>query len=320
MFDLNDVAMFVQVARHGSFAEAARRLGLPPNTVSRRIQQLESQLGTRLMQRSTRKLTLTSAGQDFHDRCAGLVDGLAAAGQALVAGGQEPSGLVRVAAPADFFDFFPMEWVSDFLAAHPLVKLDFVLSDAAADLIAEQIDVAFRGGVLRDSGYIGRRLATRSGGLLASPAYIAQRGEPTTLQELADHDCVTPPHPSGHTIWRLTGPEGVEEEVQVTGRFTGNTAQALRKAALAGLGIAQLPPAMATRDEQEGRLVRVLPQYEYTGRGLSVVYPSRKHLPLAVSAFIDLVLDKLDQMDMLLELPSSGKAQGLFVSTENATP
>jgi DNA-binding transcriptional LysR family regulator len=112
----------------------------------------------------------------------------------------------------------------------------------------------------------------------------------------------------------------VEEEVQVTGRFTGNTAQALRKAALAGLGIAQLPPPMATRDEQEGRLVRVLPQYEYTGRGLSVVYPSRKHLPLAVSAFIDLVLGKLDQMDMLLELPSSGKAQGLFVSTENATP
>lgn len=308
MLDLNDVSMFVQVVRHGSFAEAARRLGLPPNTVSRRIQQLESQLGTRLMQRSTRKLTLTSAGQAFHDQCAGLVDGLAAAGQALAAGGQEPSGLVRVAAPADFFDFFPMEWVADFLAEHPLVRLDFVLSDAAADLIAEQIDVAFRGGVLRDSGYIGRRLMTRSGGLLASPGYIARRGQPTTLQELADHDCVTPPHPTGHTIWRLAGPGGVEEEVQVTGRFTGNTAQALRRAALAGLGIAQLPPAMATRDEQEGRLVRVLPQYEYTGRGLSVVYPSRRHLPLAVSAFIELVMAKLDQMDALHEPVSQGKA------------
>ncbi|SEK65920.1 DNA-binding transcriptional regulator, LysR family [Variovorax sp. YR750] len=297
MLDLNDVAMFVQVVRHGSFAEAARRLGLPPNTVSRRIQQLESQLGTRLMQRSTRKLTLTSAGQAFHDQCAGLVDGLAAAGQALAAGGQEPSGLVRVAAPADFFDFFPMEWVADFLAEHPLVKLDFVLSDAAADLIAEQIDVAFRGGVLRDSGYVGRRLITRSGGLLASPAYIERRGEPRSLQDLAHHDCVTPSSPSGHAIWQLTGPDGVDEEVQVTGRFTGNTAQALRKAALAGLGIAQLPPAMATRDEQAGLLVRVLPQYEYRGRGLNVVYPSRKHLPLAVSAFIGLVMGKLDQMD-----------------------
>jgi DNA-binding transcriptional LysR family regulator len=302
MFDLNDVAMFVQVVRHGSFAEAARRLGLPPNTVSRRIQQLESQLGTRLMQRSTRKLALTSAGQDFHDRCAGLVDGLAAAGQALVAGGQEPSGLVRVAAPADFFDFFPMEWVSDFLAAHPLVKLDFVLSDAAADLIAEQIDVAFRGGVLRDSGYIGRRLATRSGGLLASPAYLARHGEPATLQELANHDCVTPPHPTGHTTWRLTGPDGAQEEVQVTGRFTGNTAQALRKAALAGLGITQLPPSMATRDEQDGLLVRVLPQYRDTGRGLSVVYPSREHLPLAVSAFIQLVTQKLGSMGILSDV------------------
>lgn len=308
MFDLNDIALFVQVARHGSFAEAARRQGLPPNTVSRRIQQLESQLGTRLMQRSTRKLTLTSAGREFHDQCAGSIDGLVAAGQALVAGGQEPSGLVRVAAPADFFDFFPMEWVSDFLAAHPLVKLDFVLSDATADLIGEQIDVAFRGGVLRDSGYIGRRLATRSGGLLASPDYIARRGEPRNLQDLANHDCVTPPHASGTTTWHLAGPDGVEEEVQVTGRFTGNTAQALRKAALAGLGIAQLPPAMATRDEQEGRLVRVLPQYRYTGRGLSVVYPSRKHLPLAVSAFIDLVIGKLDQLDVLQEPPPPRKA------------
>lgn len=170
------------------------------------------------------------------------------------------------------------------------------------------IDVAFRGGVLRDSGYIGRRLMTRSGGLLASPGYIARRGQPTTLQELAHHDCVTPPHPTGHTTWRLAGPGGAEEEVQVSGRFTGNTAQALRRAALAGLGIAQLPPAMATRDEQEGRLVRVLPQYEYTGRGLSVVYPSRKHLPLAVSAFIELVMAKLDQMDVLHEPASQGKA------------
>ncbi len=308
MFDLNDIAMFVQVVRHGSFAEAARRLGLPPNTVSRRVQQLEAQLGTRLMQRSTRKLTLTSAGQAFHERCAGAVDGLVAAGQELVAGGQAPSGLVRVAAPADFFDFFPMEWVADFLAEHPLVKLDFVLSDAAADLIAEQIDVAFRGGVLRDSGYIGRRLATRSGGLLASPAYLARRGVPATLQALAEHDCVTPPHPAGHTTWRLTGPDGVEEEVQVAGRFTGNTAQALRKAALAGMGIAQLPPSMATRDEQDGLLVRVLPQYAYTGRGLSVVYPSRKHLPLAVSAFIEMVVGKLGQLDVLQAPPLPGKA------------
>ena len=300
MLDLNDVAMFVQVVRCGSFAEAARRLGLPPNTVSRRVQQLETQLGTRLMQRSTRKLTLTSAGQAFHDRCAGAVDGLAEAGQELVTGSQEPSGLVRVAATADFFDFFPMEWVADFLAAHPRVRLDFVLSDAKADLIAEQIDVAFRGGPLHDSAYVARPLlGARSDGMVASPAYLAAHGAPATLQDLANHDCVTPAHPSGYSTWRLTGPDGVEEEVQVAGRFSGNTAQSLRKATLAGLGIALLPPTMARLDVLAGRLVTVLPQYQRTSHGMSVLYPSRRHLPLAVSAFIGLVMDKLSEIEAL---------------------
>jgi DNA-binding transcriptional LysR family regulator len=308
MLDLNDIAMFVQVVRHGSFAEAGRRLGLPSNTVSRHIQQLEAHLGTRLMQRSTRKLTLTSAGQAFHERCAGMVDGLVEAGQALITGSQEPSGLVRVAATADFFDFFPMEWVADFLAAHPLVRVDFVLSDAKADLIADRIDIAFRGGVLSDSGYVARKLlGPRTDGMVASPAYIAARGAPATLQDLANHDCVTAAHPSGRSTWRLTNADGTEEEVQVTGRFSGNTAQALRKAALAGLGIALLPPAMGRLDVEAGRLVPVLPQYQRTGQGLSVLYPSRRHLPLAVSAFIGLVMEKLNTAEALPEVWRPGK-------------
>ncbi|MFW0753967.1 LysR family transcriptional regulator [Pseudomonas sp. H11T01] len=297
MLDLNDIAMFVQVVRSGSFAEAARRLGLPPNTVSRRVQQLEAHLGTRLLQRSTRKLTLTSAGQSFHERCTGAVDGLLEAGQELMTGSSEPSGLVRVAAPADFFDLFPMEWVAEFLAAHPRVRLDFVLSDAKADLIAEQIDIAFRGGPLRDSGYVGRQIFDpRSDGMVASPAYIATHGSPSTLQDLVSHDCVIAAHPSGHATWRLVGPNG-EEEVQVAGRFSGNTAQALRKATVAGLGIALLPPAMARLDVQAGVLVPVLPQYQRTGYGMSVLYPSRRHLPLAVSAFIGLVIQKMNAVE-----------------------
>jgi len=309
MFDLNDIAMFVQVVRCGSFAEAARRLGVPPNSVSRRIQQLEAQLGTRLLQRSTRKLTLTSAGQAFHERSAGAVDGLMEAGQAVMTGTHEPSGLVRVAAPADFFDFFPMEWVAEFLAAHPRVRLDFVLSDAQADLIAEQIDVAFRGGPLRDSGYVGRQiLGLRSDGMVASPAYLAARGAPGTLQDLVNHDCVTPAHPSGRATWRLTGPDGVEEEVQVSGRFSGNTAQALRKAALAGLGIVLLPPTMARLDVQAGLLLPVLPRYQRSSGGMSVLYPSRRHLPLAVSAFIGSMAEKLGEMEALPKVLRSGAA------------
>ncbi|KPU60760.1 bacterial regulatory, Fis family protein [Pseudomonas fluorescens] len=298
MLDLNDIAMFVQVVHCGSFAEAARRLGMPPNTVSRRIQQLETRLGTRLLQRSTRKLTLTSAGQGFHERCVGAVDDLLEAGQDLITGSSEPSGRVRVAAPADFFDFFEMAWVSEFLTAYPRVRLDFVLSDAKADLIAEQIDVAFRGGPLRDSGYVGRQiLDPRSVGMVASPDYLAARGSPRTLQDLASHDCVISAHPGGHATWHLIGPKG-EEEVQVTGRFSGNTAQSQRKAAVAGLGIALLPPLMAKLEVDAGVLVPVLPQYQPNGYGLNVLYPSRRQLPPAVSAFIGLVIRKMNAADV----------------------
>jgi len=294
MLDLNDIALFVQVVRGGSFAEAARRLGLPANTVSRRVQQLEAQLGTRLLQRSTRKLTLTSAGEAFHERCGDAVDGLLEAGQSLAAGSQAPSGLVRVAAPADLFDFFPMDWVAEFLAMHPKVRLDFVLSDAKADLIAERIDVAFRGGRLEDSGYVGRQVvAAGNDGLVASPDYLARRGTPTSLQELAEHECVSVMQPGGRSTWRLTGPDDVEHEVQVAARVGANTAQAMRKAALAGLGIALLPRTIARMDLQAGLLVPVLPQYQCTGFGLNVLYPSRRHLPVAVSVFIDFVVDKL---------------------------
>ncbi len=296
MLDLNDVALFVRVVRNGSFAEAARQLGMPPNTLSRRVQQLEAQLGTRLLQRSTRKLTLTHSGQAFHDRCSGAVEGLINAGQQLITGSQEPSGTVRIAAMADFFDFFPMEWVADFLAVHPRVQLDFVLSDSPADLIADRIDIALRGGTLQDSGYVGRQLlGAANEGLVASPKYLNQRGVPLTLEDLVSHDCVSFGHPSGVTTWRLNGPNGVEEDVQITSRFNGNTAQALRKATLAGLGIALLPPTMTKFDLQAGRLVSVLPDYHRTGYGLHVLYPSRQHLPLAVSAFIGLVIAKLNE-------------------------
>lgn len=300
MLDLNDVAIFVQVVRCGSFAEAARRLGVPPNTLSRRVQQLEAQLGTRLMQRSTRHLTLTSAGQVFLERCSGAVEGLMDAGEELLAVNQEPSGLVRVAAPADFFDFFAMEWLTEFLTAHPKVRVDFVLSDGRADLIADRIDVALRGGILEDSSLFARKvLDAGNDGLVASPAYVARQGVPDTLQDLADHDCLVFSHPSGKATWRVTGPDGAQAEVQVAGRFSGNTAQALRKAALAGLGIALLPSTLTRRDLRAGLLVPVLPQYHRQGHGLHMVYPSRRYLPLAVSAFMDLVIGKMGAMQEL---------------------
>ncbi|MFZ6676186.1 LysR family transcriptional regulator [Undibacterium sp. Xuan67W] len=294
MLDLNDIALFVVVVRSGSFAEAARRLGLPANTISRRIQQLENHLGIRLLQRTTRKLMLTSSGQMFHERCAGEIEGLNAAANDLMKCTQEPSGLIRVAAPADFFDFFLMNWTAGFLAKYPKVSIEFKLSDDKVDLLAERIDVAFRGGPMQDSGYIGRQtLCDGNRSLVASPAYISAHGMPSSLQDLTTHSCVSFSQPGSNTTWRLSGPNDVEEEVQFVARFCGNTVQSVRKAAVAGIGIALLPNPVTKLDLQSGTLLPVLPMFKVAGANLHVLYPSRRYLPLAVSTFIDLVVEKL---------------------------
>src|SRR6202162_2524007 len=134
MLDLNDIGLFVQVFRFGIFAEAGRRLGIPANTVSRRIQELEEQLGARLMQRSTRKLKLTDAGHELYGNSAAAVDGLQQAGEDLIAGTRVPRGLIRVAMPADFFDFYRMEWVAEFLASNPQVRIELVYIEAPSEL------------------------------------------------------------------------------------------------------------------------------------------------------------------------------------------
>jgi DNA-binding transcriptional LysR family regulator len=292
MLDLNDISLFVQVVRFGSFSEAGRRLGIPANTVSRRIQELEQQLGARLMQRSTRKLQLTDAGYELYGNSAGAVDGLQQAGEDLIAGGRIPRGLIRVATPVDFFDVYKMEWVAEFLASHPQVRIEFVLSDATAELIEERIDVAFRGNETRNPNYVVRQIQTIPFGLIASPSYLAAHRTPATLQDLTRHNCLFVPQIRDYATWRLHGPDGVEEEVTVTGRVMANTGQAIRKAAIAGLGIA-LTPILGKADFVAGRLVPILPQYTRPNLGMSVVYPNRAQLPLAVSAFIDSVVDKM---------------------------
>ena len=303
MLDLNEVRMFVQVVRARSFAEAARRLGVPPNTLSRRVRQLEAGLDTRLMQRSTRKLTLTAAGSAFFERCAPAVDGVLNAGKDLAGGSQIASGTVRIAAPADFLDFFKIEWVVQFLEQHPKVRLNFVLNDARADLIGEAIDVAFRGSSVSDRQLVFRRLMNQPFQLVASPAYLQARGEPSTLQELGRHDCLTASGQPGPVTWTLHGPDG-REEVKVSGRFRANSVRVLVTSCLAGLGVALLPGFMVDAQLQAGRLVRVLPHYGREGADLNVILPSIQQIPAAVSAFVEFATVKLQSI-AALQMPKS---------------
>lgn len=290
MLDLNEMRMFIQVARTRSFTGAAARLALPANTLSRRIRRLESALKTRLLQRSTRKLALTEAGQLLYERCAAAVDGLIEAAQSLADRQDGASGTVRIAAPTDFFDLFRIEWLAEFLERHPLVHLDFVLSDARADLIAERIDVAFRVGAPGPSGYLFERIATQTAQLMASPKYLHARGTPRDLGALAEHDCLV--LGSGPVTWSLEGMRGVET-VRVTGRVRANGARVLQRAALAGLGIALLPTLLVGADVAAGRLVAVLPHLKREGAGFNVVLPSRQQIPIAVRSFVEFALERL---------------------------
>jgi LysR family transcriptional regulator AphB len=292
MVDLNDVALFVQVVKAGSFAEAARRAGIPSNTASRRIQQLEAQLGVRLLHRSTRRLTLTDAGEALFARSAEQVEALSDAAAELAEGSQVPSGKVRVAAPADFFNWFEPAWLNDFLTANPKVRLQFALSDARADLVAGGIDVAIRAGTVSEPTLIARRVGSNRACLVASPAYLAACGTPATLDDLAVHDCLTVPSASGRVRWHLQGPEG-PVEAEVRGRFQANTAFALLKACIADMGVALLPDLMTVQPLRTGQLVEVLPDYGVAGLELFLVYQSRRQMPRALIVFIEFMESKL---------------------------
>ncbi|MGV2288112.1 LysR family transcriptional regulator [Trinickia sp. YCB016] len=293
MLDLNDLAMFVQVVRSGSFSEAARRLRMPANTLSRRIDQLEVQLGTRLLHRSTRKLALSMEGQAFFERYAPALDQILEIGR-LHADEQTPSGTVRVAALAGLFEFFRLEWLVEFYSRYPHISIDFLLDDSPSDLIAERIDLALRMGIETSSGFKVRRLGPSTMFLAASPSYLERRAAPRTLRELAEHDCLMITNRQGRNTWRLQGQRGAQE-VSINSRFAVNDMRVLTQACIAGLGIALLPQLIVEPIIAQGKLVRVLPTYRRssTDLGLQLVYTSRPPVPPAVTVFAEFLLEKL---------------------------
>jgi len=292
MLDLNDVATFVHVVKTGSFAAAGRKLGIPANTLSRRVQLLEEKLGTRLLVRSTRKLNLTTAGTKFFAQCADGVAEIEQAGDSLLEATAEPSGTVRATAPVDFFNFFPMAWVAEFMASHPKVQVEFLLDDRRVDLVEDSIDVAFRTGELQGATLVARKLGDSSRGLFASPEFVAQHGMPVTPEALVGMECITRPALSGQAVWHLSGPEG-EVAVTVSGHLRASTAQAQLHAARAGLGIAFLPATLAVRDLAAGTLLRVLPDYHHNAGGIYAVSPTRRLRSPAVTALIEFFAERL---------------------------
>jgi DNA-binding transcriptional LysR family regulator len=287
--DLNALHVFAKVVQAGSFTGAARALGMPNSTVSQRVAELEERLGVRLLQRTTRRLSLTDAGRLYHDHCVRIVAEVEAAEQAVTSLQETPRGLLRVTVPASSQFLGPI--LADFRARHREVQLDVVCTDRLVNLIEESFDVAVRAGVLTDSTLIARNLGTLRFRLVASRRYLDKRGRPRSPDDLARHECLTFSVGKHPRVWRLTRGDDARE-VNVTPALSVNDLDILHDAAIGGVGVAMLPAYRCVDDIRARRLERVLPDWEGPAEPVHSVYPSVRHLSPKVKA----LLDHLQQM------------------------
>lgn len=287
--DLNDVATFVRVADGGGFTAAAKALGVPKSTVSRSLARLERALGVRLVHRTTRALALTEAGRAYYERVRNAVTGLAEASADVVDLGKEPRGSIRVTAPVDVGQVLLAEVIAGFVERYPEVRFEVVLTSRIVDLVAEGFDLALRASELRDSSLVARRFGDTAMGLYASPAYLARRGVPKTVADLASHEFIRFRSSRGPLVLEK---DGERQPITMQGGIEADDLLFVRRLVELGAGVGLLPlffVACATRAERDG-LTRVLPAWAQHGPSLSLVAPSARHEPRRVKLFREFLL------------------------------
>lgn len=290
MNELGQLEVFVRVVADGGFTAAAASLGVSKSFVSRQLGALEDRLGARLLNRTTRKLTLTDIGTVFYERCRRILDELTDAQGAVTSMQSAPRGILRLALPMSFGITHVAPEIARFLDRHPELSVDVDLSDRRVDLLGEGFDLAIRIGALSDSSMIARKLATSCVVLVASPAYLAAHGRPSEPEAIRTHACLHYAYsPTGHS-WRL---ENGERAVTVAGegRVTANNGDALRELAIAGQGIARLPDFIVNASLADGRLEHVLPGWGESG-AIWAVYPHSRHLSAKVRLFVEFLAER----------------------------
>lgn len=284
--DLNDIVVFTKVVETKSFTGAADALGLPKSTVSRKLAQLEERLGVRLVQRTTRKLALTEIGEAYYERCSRIVADIAAAEQLVTDMQSTPRGRLRVTASVDFSTRFLGEIVAEFLAQHPEINVELEATDRVVDLIEDGFDLAVRFGQMPESTLIARKLCNLHLILCASPAYLARRGAPQTVEELDEHDHVLFTPVSRNQTWTLANGDA-SYEFGRPARLATNNYGAVVDVARAGGGIALISEFMVTEEIKNGQLVRVLPDWQTRPTDVHAVYPARQNVPPRLTLFLD---------------------------------
>jgi DNA-binding transcriptional LysR family regulator len=291
--DLNEVMIFTRVVEAQGFTAAARALGVPKSTVSRKVAELEQRLGVPLLVRTTRSLHLTEPGSLYYERCARIVAELDDAERAVRDLRATPKGTLRVTAPVDFALLRLGEVVTAFTRKYPEVDLVLGLTPRRVDIVAEGYDLALRAGVLTDSSLVARKLVDDMIVLVASPSYLKRRGTPQTPAELAAHDCIVYGK-EPRTVWKLQS-GGRTTELRIKARICADEFGFVQLAAISGGGIAMAPLFACEHELGRKQLVRVLPDYNLGGGSLFVVYPSARSLSAAARAFVEMISEWIAQ-------------------------
>lgn len=289
---LHAMTVFAKVVEQGSFARAAERLSISSSACSRQVAELEAHLETRLLNRTTRRLSLTEGGQGFYERCVQLLADLDEAEQAAAQNAARPRGTLRVTTSINFGVRHVSPAIGAFLAKYPDVRFNVSLSDRIVDLVEEGYDLAIRIGSAGGETLVARKLGEARMVACASPAYLKAHGAPKTPEDLARHSCLTYEYMPLRNVWTFRGKDGREHAVRVSGPLHSNNGDLLAAAAVAGVGIAYEPEFILGPDLKAGRLVPILGSYTSPLGPIYAVYPSRRYLSAKVRAFVDFLAER----------------------------
>ena len=281
------MSVFAKVVELGNFARAAERLELSTSAVSRQVADLEARLQTRLLNRTTRKLSLTEGGHAFYERCVQVLVDLEEAEQAAAQTSLVPRGTIKLTCGQSFGLLYLAPAMAEFLERYPEVKFDVSLSDRVVDLVEEGFDLGVRIGALGPANLIARKLGETKLIACASRAYLEKHGTPRVPEDLGKHNCVTYAYVPDSNVWRFRDPEGVEQTVTVSGNLHANNGDLLTQAAVNGIGIVYEPDFIVGPARAARQVVRLLEGWEPAPLGIYAVYASRKHLSAKVRAFVD---------------------------------
>lgn len=284
------IPIFVAVIEYKGFSAAAEHLGLTKSAVSKRISQLEAQLGAKLLHRTTRKLSLTEAGEQYYVHALKALTAVQDAQDCVAQLQGEPQGKLRIHAPMSFGHLHVSPLIPEFITRYPKISVDLVLDDKAIDLVAQGVDVAIRSGDLPDSNLVARKLAPGNSMVCASPEYIEKYGKPSHPSKLTEHNCLLFSYSDNANQW-LFSHDNEHCQVDVTGNYQANNSEALRQALLKGFGVARLPTFIAGPDVKAGKLVNLFPNYTMPHKDIYALYIARQYLPKKVRVFLDFAIE-----------------------------